>query len=176
MDDKLNLVRIDSVYCDYLREYDNKVPYNFEKKELRPFIGVLFSINECKYFAPLSSPKAKHMKMKNTIDFFKLDNGKLGAINFNNMLPVKDNNIIVLDLNVICFNNKEKQYQKLLKEQIYWLNRHSNKIYKSSKRLYDAYITGNLNEKIIARCCNFPLLEEKCNEYNLLQISLPLEK
>ena len=43
-----------------------------------------------KYFAPLSSPKQKHLKMKNDIDFYKLSNGKLGAINFNNMIPVPD--------------------------------------------------------------------------------------
>ena len=39
---KLVLVRLDSNYCDYLRQFDNKVPYNFDNKELRPFIGVLF--------------------------------------------------------------------------------------------------------------------------------------
>lgn len=53
-------------------------------------MGVLFEINSCKYFAPLSSPKAKHMLMKNQIDFYKIDRGKLGAINLNNMIPVID--------------------------------------------------------------------------------------
>lgn len=38
------------------------------------------------YFAPLSSPKPKHLKLKSKLDFLKIDNGKLGAIN--NMLPV----------------------------------------------------------------------------------------
>ena len=60
----LEIVRADSDYCDYLRQFDNKVAYNklfyFNEKELRPFIGILFEIDTCKYFAPLSSPKAKH--------------------------------------------------------------------------------------------------------------------
>lgn len=60
----LILVGLDSKYCDYLRQYDNKVPYNYDGKELRPFVGVLFMVNNCKYFAPLSSPKAKHKKIK----------------------------------------------------------------------------------------------------------------
>lgn len=167
---ELKLVRIDSEYCDYLRKYDNKVPYNYKRKELRPFVGVLFTINDCKYFAPLSSPKAKHLKMRNTVDFFRLDEGNLGAINFNNMLPVKDNNVIVLDLNKACSTSKEKQYQKLLKGQIYFLNRHKSKIYRMSRNLYSSYIDGTLNDKIMERCCNFPLLEEKCNEYNLLKV------
>ena len=70
----IRIVRVDTDYCDYLRKYDNKVAYNKNEKELRPFIGILFKINTCEYFAPLVSPKPKpkHMKMKNTIDFFKI--------------------------------------------------------------------------------------------------------
>ena len=59
---ELKLVKIDSDYCDFLRQYDNKVPYNADKKVLRPFIGVLFPVNQCLYCAPLSSPTAKHLK------------------------------------------------------------------------------------------------------------------
>ena len=65
----LEIVRVNSDYCDYLRQFDNKVAYNKHEKELRPFIGILFEIDTCKYFAPLSSPKLKHRKMKNMIDF-----------------------------------------------------------------------------------------------------------
>ncbi len=59
---------------------------------------MLFNVNNCKYFAPLSSPKPKHKSMKNTLDFLKISDGDLGAINFNNMLPVTDDNIIRIDL------------------------------------------------------------------------------
>ena len=45
------LVRLDTKYCDYLREFDNKVPYNYNEKELRPFVGVLFRIDKLMYFA-----------------------------------------------------------------------------------------------------------------------------
>ena len=50
---KLKIVKIDTVYCDYLRQYDKRVSYNMGTKELRPFIGVLFKINQLEYFAPL---------------------------------------------------------------------------------------------------------------------------
>lgn len=164
--DSLVLVRLNYNYCDYLRQFDNKVPYNKDKKELRPFIGVLFEINNCKYFAPLSSPKPKHKTMKTTLDFLKIDNGNLGAINFNNMLPVMDNNIIKLDLDKECFTKQEEKYTKMLKEQLFWLNRNHDKLYGRSKKLYDKYISGTLNQNIAKRCCNFKLLEEKCKEYN----------
>lgn len=166
MKQELKIVRLDSNYCDYLRQFDAKVPYNFNEKELRPFVGVLFEVNNCKYFAPLSSPKQKHLKMKNTLDFLRLDNGKLGAINFNNMLPVMEENIIILDLDKKMETIAEQKYQKLLKQQIYWLNRNDEKMYNRAKELYDKYTTNTLNNKLWLRCCNFKLLEEKCLEYN----------
>ena len=60
MYNKLKIVKINSDYCDYLRKYDIRVPYNAGSKELRPFVGVLFCVNNIEYFAPLSSPKPKH--------------------------------------------------------------------------------------------------------------------
>lgn len=32
MKQKLILVKIDTKYCDYLRQFDDKVPYNYVKK------------------------------------------------------------------------------------------------------------------------------------------------
>ena len=88
MSDKFKIVKIDYNYCDYLRKFDNKVCYNAGVKELRPFIGVLFQINSKEYYAPLSSPKNKHKVLKNKLDLIKIDDGKLGVININNMIPV----------------------------------------------------------------------------------------
>ena len=85
----LQIIRVNTNYCDYLRKFDPRVAYNMNEKEIRPFVGILFKIEDCEYFAPLSSPKPKHKKMKNTIDFLKIKNGELGAVNFNNMIPVK---------------------------------------------------------------------------------------
>ncbi len=166
MKDSLTLVRLDTKYCDYLRQFDNKVPYNYNEKKLRPFIGVLFKINNCMYFAPLSSPKPKHLKLKSKLDFLKIDNGKLGAINFNNMLPVTKRNIVKIDLNEKYSTKTEQKYTSLLKEQLYWLNRNSEKIYGRSKKIYNKYLDGTLDKKIFKRCCNFKLLEDKCREYN----------
>ena len=162
----LSIVRLDTKYCDYLRKFDDKVPYNYGEKELRPFIGVLFRVNNCMYFAPLSSPKPKHLKIKSKLDFLKLDSGKLGAINFNNMLPVTKKNIIKIDLDKECITKEEEKYMKLLKSQLFWLNRNSEKLYGRSKKLYDKYIDGTLDKNILKRCCDFKLLEEKCIEYN----------
>jgi len=106
---KLKIVKINSKYCDYLRTFDNKVPYNAGLKELRPFIGILFTIDKCEYFAPLSSPKPKHKQLKNTIDLIKINNGTYGVINFNNMIPVTQSNYEEFNLNKKCNDEKEKK-------------------------------------------------------------------
>ena len=163
---KLILVKIDSKYCDYLRKFDSRVPYNYNKKSSRPFVGALLTINDCMYFAPLSSPKPKHKKLRAKIDFLKIDYGKLGAINFNNMLPVTEKNINKIQLNKKNTNKNEEKYINLLKEQLLWLNRNKVQIYNRCDKLYNKYINNTLSPNIVKRCCNFKLLEEKCIEFN----------
>lgn len=166
MINNLIIVQINYDYCDYLREFDNRVSYNKDKKELRPFVGILFKINDCEYFAPLSSPKAKHKKMKNAIDFMKIQDGELGAVNFNNMIPVKENNYTLPNLDEENLSGSELKYQNLLKKQLNWLNEHYNQVQNRSYRLYRLYNGKKLSENIASRCCNFKLLEEKCELYN----------
>lgn len=160
------IVRIDTDYCDYLRRFDSKVIYNKGTKKLRPFIGVLFKIDKWEYFAPLSSPKPKYKHMHNTLDFFKIKNGELGAINFNNMLPVMKNNYVEIDLYTKTSNLQEQKYQKMLKEQLSWLNANKEQIKNRSYRLYLKYQTNKLSANIKKRCCNYPLLESKSIEFN----------
>ncbi len=163
--DKFKLVVIDAKYCDYLRKFDAKVAYNKNEKALRPFVGVLFTLKDIEYFAPLSSPKLKHQKMHNTIDFIKLDNGNLGALNINNMIPVTKLNYKFFELNKDLNGLKEKQYYILLNKQLIWLNARYRYIKNKSLSLYNKYLNNCLPLEIKKRCCNFRLLEEKCLEY-----------
>ena len=68
----LRIVRVNSDYCDYLRSFDNRVSYNKNEKELRPFIGILFVIEDCEYFAPLSSKISKIVERAIDLVKFKL--------------------------------------------------------------------------------------------------------
>lgn len=165
-----NLVTVNSRYCDYLRQYDYRVSYNANEKELRPFVGVLFEIEDIKYFAPLSSPKQKHLKMKNNIDFYKIDGGKLGAINFNNMIPIPEKEYTYVDTNAISLTTTEKQYKELLKDQLRWLNRYGQALREKAQTLYNKRINQELPTKVANRCCDFSLLEEKYKDFIQIQI------
>ncbi len=166
MYNKIKIVQVDYKYCDYLRKFDDKVSYNAGIKSLRPFIGVLFKVNNLEYFAPLASPKLKHLEMRDTIDFSKIDLGKLGVINFNNMIPVKKDNYTMIDLSKEPKNKKEEKLLNLLQDQLRWLTLNKQVLFLKAIRLYNLYKQNNLPHYVKTRCCDFVLLEEKCKEYN----------
>ena len=157
--EKLKLYFIDDNYIEYLRKFDKKVAYN--KIPNRPYIGVVYTYNNFKYFAPLSSPKNKHLLMNNNvIDVFKIKNGELGIINLNNMIPC-----VTEVLTEVIPNVKDEKYKKLLENQISEINSKRELLYKKVYRFQREYRCGRLYPNILNRCCNFILLEEKCTEY-----------
>ncbi len=83
-------------YIEYLKQYDKSVPDN--KKESRPYIGIALEVNGNKYYVPFTSPKEKHKKMNNGKDFRKINGGEYGGINFNNMIPVTENELMLVDI------------------------------------------------------------------------------
>lgn len=104
--------------------------------------------------------------MKNNIDFVKIDGGKLGVVNFNNMIPVTPNNYELFDLNTIPTTQREINHQNLLKSQLMWLNKNIKAVKDKAINLYEKYKDNKLPERIRSRCCNFILLEEVSKNYN----------
>lgn len=156
---RLKLYYVKNEYIDYLRKYDEIVPYN--KNATRPYIGIVYTYNEHNYFAPLTSPKLKHMKMNNhAIDIWKIDSGKLGIVNFNNMIPCP-NEVLEEVLPTI----KDKKYKNLLENQLSSLNKNREMLIRKIERFHKKYRNNQLENIVKNRCCNFPLLEEKSKEY-----------
>ena len=117
--------------------------------------------NGFNYFAPLSSPKLKHLKIKNdAIDVFKIKNGELGVININNMIPTT-----IEVLKEAIPNVKNQKYKLLLINQIDYINHNKQKLYSKVKQFQTRYRKGYIESNILERCCDFSLLEEKCLEY-----------
>ena len=160
---ELKLVRVNEKYIKFLSAIDNKVPYNSKNKKGRPFIGILFQVDKIQYFALLSSPKAKHKKMPNNIDFLKISNGKYGVINFNNMVPVPEKEIFEIEINNTII--KDKEYLLLLENQIRWCLDNNKKIKKHAIKLRKRRLINKLPNKIINICCDFRLLEKQLEKY-----------
>ena len=185
MSKNLKFYTIDTEYIKYLRNIDNRVADTSieNKKEKRKFIGILLKIDNKNYLAPLSSKKEKFLKMKNSIDFIKINSGLEGAINLNNMIPVYNQFISEYKVE----EELDVKYKKLVQNQLSWCNEEINKkkILESALELYELIekLHENNSDKLNKskklsglkeRCCNFKLLEEKSldyckeNQYNCL--------
>lgn len=159
MQKKLKIYYIEEEYIEYLRKYDSKVVYN--KKNNRPYLGVVYTFDNFNYFAPLSSPKEKHLKInEKALDIFKIKRGKLGVVNINNMIPTP-----LKCLTEVLPTLDDGQYKTLIENQTIFLNNNRNKLLKKVKNFGLLASKNNLPDNIKNRCCNFKLLEEKCQEY-----------
>lgn len=157
----MNIYRADIDYCNYLAYYEPKIPYVDNEKENRPFVGVVLCVNGKNFFAPLTSPKKKHLEMKDMQDFLKIDGGKLGGINLNNMMPIPRRYLTKIELQDI----RDIKYRKMLINQLYWINRNMLRINNRARNLY-YLVTGNkATTALMDRCCNFRLLEYRCQEF-----------
>ena len=152
-------------YIQYLRDYDTKVAEN--KKESRPYVGVVVEIEDIKYYAPFTSPKRKHLNMKNSKDFRKIKNGIYGAINFNNMIPVPDNALVLIDID----NEPNEKYRRLLQNQYKAILSDSEIIIKTAEKLRKLILQeeetlSEYDRKIKARCCDLRTLEKIYKMYD----------
>ncbi len=158
---ELCLYEVDAEYTHSLYEFDDKVPQEHEQTGQRKFVGVVFSVNEYQYFAPMSSPKPKHMRLSSSmLDLHKLDGGKLGVINLNNMIPVPLSCLRKVDVNAI----QDEKYRLLLVKQLRELKKDAADIVKKAHKLYRIVVNGH-STKLQDRCCNFALLESKARDF-----------
>ena len=160
MERMVKLVYVDSKFIRYLYHYDNHVMYN--KGQRRPYIGILFQVKSLKYYSPLTHPKEKFKTMKNSEDFMRIKGGELGAINFNNMIPIRNEALIPINVSEI----EDKKYKMLLINQMKFFDDHETDIVNRATKLYKAFKNNTLRKSVKIRCCNFPLLEKQAKRYD----------
>ena len=166
----MNLVYIDEQYTDYLRETDFRVSFNREKDYLRPYIGVVFQLKNCFYFAPLtSSNKGKKLKdnpKKENPTFFPLDNCQLGGININNMIPVIAGIYHKIDFTITDKDDKPTRARKLLLiNQKRFIDSNAKTIRQKALILYNLKIQNRLYENYDQITCDFLKLEKVATKY-----------
>lgn len=161
----IEFVRINTDYIDALRKIDGRVQSNSAalKKDTKPFLGILFTLkaNGIKYYAPISSPKPKHLTMPNGSDFHKIldrDGKLLSVINFNNMVPVRDDLCTKIDFSI----DKDRF---LLQKEYEFCRDNEEVLKKKAKQLYLRYYKGMLSNREKERTCDFRLLEEELQRY-----------
>ncbi len=159
--DNLKLYEISSAYIDYLVPY---VPHLFQNKQAgqqneRKYIGVVLSVNDMDYFAPLSSFKEKHRRMQEGLDFIKIRN--YAVINLNNMFPVPAGQYSYVDIS----KERNPRYKSLLLAEYRYIKSVQERIRKNAAILYRLKISGS-ESALTRRCNDFAKLETLCLQYH----------
>lgn len=121
---RLNLYTVNLKYIRNLHNADDNVFSVSPQvgKSNRPFIGVIIICDSKQYCVPLSSPKEKHKSMKNDVDFSKVFDSKeklIGVLDFNNMIPVREDVIQKIDISMHPNDSAEvRHYKNLIMDQL----------------------------------------------------------
>jgi protein AbiQ len=170
MQTDFKLYKVDMKYIRNLHRIDDKVLSVSPQtgKENRVFIGIVMVCGDHKYCIPLSSPKAKHHSMRNSMDFSKIEvDGKLlGVLNFNLMIPIEEQQLQLVSTKVAKRDRENiKHYKRLCEMELEWCHEHSEIVCNKANVLYQKYISGE-NFTGRERCLNFSKLEAECRKYN----------
>lgn len=155
----LRIYRIDDKYVRFLQSRDSRVQNN--KNRRRPYVGIVLFVGEHKYFVPMESPKPNHVNIKPGRHILKLDNGKLGILGFNNMIPVHPSALIAFDID----DEPDAQYAELLRRQASYCNRSKADILSHAASTYYNVVSRN-NPFLLKICCDFKKLEKACEQYD----------
>lgn len=122
MKNNIKIYGVKDAYIKYLSQYQEHLFLHEGGSFGRKYIGTVLEINGFYYFAPLSSFKTKHKKMKESVDFIKIKD--YAVININNMIPVPKEQLIELDINA----EKDSHYKFLLQAESREINRQKEQI------------------------------------------------
>lgn len=159
--DNIKFYEVNNEYINYLSPY---VPHLFQNKKIgqkneRKYIGIILTVNGMDYFAPLSSFKEKHKKMKETLDFFKVKG--YAVININNMFPVPAGEYTYVDIQA----EKDDSYKALLRAEYRYIKSIQEKIRKNAVTVYKHRIQYGDTTPLGRRCNDFIVLEKLYKKY-----------
>lgn len=155
----LRIYRVSDKYIRFLKSRDSRVQDNKDRR--RPYVGVVLCIGEYRYFVPMESPKPNHAKIKPGYHILKLEDGKLGLLGFNNMIPIQESALISFDID----KEPDEKYAELLRRQVTYINRHKADILAHASKTYYNVV----NKKIaflLGICCDYKKLERACKQYD----------
>ena len=164
---KLRFYTINPQYIDYLQSADANV-YNHsgaKYKKPRPYVGVVLKVAGNKFFAPLTSYKPKQDKIPpGNLSVFKIyertnPRNKLGMIKLNNMIPVLDSQLQLLDMNA-----QPSHYKNVLYKQYEFIGANALQITQRAERLF-TQVTSFRTPFYVKISCDFPKLIKASQNY-----------
>ena len=155
----LKLYRVSDRYIRFLKSRDSRVQDNKERR--RPYVGVVLFVSNYRYFVPMESPKPNHDRIKPGYHIMKLEDGKLGLLGFNNMIPIHDDALIAFNID----DEPDEKYAELLRRQVSFINRHKADVLSHASKTYYSVVKKQI-PFMLKICCDFKKLEAACSQYD----------
>ena len=153
---QLIIYEVKKDYLEYLSRYDN----NVRRKSDRRYTGILISDKDVDYCIPLTC-QVKERNKKLTVNI-KDKEKTIAQLTINNMIPVKENAINMVDIS----NDKDKNY---LNKEVAFLRKENNmeSLLKKAQYIQEVLFNPQNYDYNFFRklCSNIELLEAKCVEY-----------
>ena len=167
MKDRLCFYEVNEEYIKYLQEGECKVRgftrvpnirYEIRKKFV---FGIVLSINNFNYYAPVSSYRKSQ---KDNILIKDKKGNVLGSIRFNYMIPVNSNDLTRKEIGA----EPDPKYKVLLEKEYAFCLKNQETIRNKARRTYNNVIKG-LSPTLMKNSCDFKLLEQLCMDYEVQQ-------
>ena len=164
----MRLYTISDHYLTHLRSIDAKVPQTYGASYVvqKPYVGVVLTIDQHDFLAPLSSPKPWHDNLKNSdLTIFKIherlnEENKLGIIALKFMVPTLCSAIEELDI-----SSQDPKYANLLNMQYEYIKTKSDIIKSRAEKLYN-YVAIEPKKYLDGKTCDFSKLIEQAKSYS----------
>ena len=166
---ELSLYLLDNNYITFLKKLghthvENNYA-NLNARQQKPYVGIVLNVNGQDFFAPLSSPKDKYEKVKDSNPtIFKIKAPKnqnlIGVVKLNNMIPAPSCAYKKLEIEKIT----DSKYKYLLQNQIKFMKVNLSSIKTKASIMY--HLVVNKGNKFYCRISNdFAKLEKDCEKY-----------
>lgn len=157
----LKFYEVDSEYIKYLKENgDEKIPNIDYKKHKKFFCGIVLTINNFNYFAPVSSYNKKVHTSFLIMDKDKETNklNPISSLRFSFMFPCPIEYLSQKD-----FSKEDEKYRNLLRKELRYCNKNREKIKKLANEVYKLGLKEETRKKF--NICDFKKLEETYFRY-----------
>ncbi|MEO3479893.1 type III toxin-antitoxin system ToxN/AbiQ family toxin [Phaeobacter sp. CAU 1743] len=164
---ELKFYTVSTAYLDHLHAVEPRVYYAQGTAYInaKPYVGIVLDVSGHKFLAPLTSYKPKHDRIKSSnVTVFKLHergnpNNKLGMISLNNMIPVPDTEITLLDM-----ASQSERYRRMLYKQYEFIKENAVEIKDRAAKLH-YQVTALRTPFYVRLSCDFTILVDASRRY-----------
>lgn len=150
---------VDERYIDFLKQYDEQVPDIKYSNNNKFVCGIVLSVNNIDYYAPIS-----HLKNKQQTNLQIYDESRvISTIRFSFMFPAIPDVLTKKEFSIIA--KSDRKYADLLQAEYEFCSKNIDTIHKKAIAVYQ--IGCNKEHRLNYTCCDFKLLEQHYKEYKI---------